>query len=969
MLKNNIAVLCIMALAMFFTSCEQEVLEPGQMIQGNFVLEDETGLSSEYISFDAGELSVRRASNNAPYLFAEGKFWRCSEEAFNYSGTYRYNIQSGMLSSDFSSGPVELDEDKLQIGGNTYKRLEGFEDGYYSSIEIVSELTLPYISGEESVPFTVSRPVPAGKISTAHSSQLLSNVRVVDGYLLFKYGEVKEDKDDVVRLVYASGSLRFAEDQSVIIRRRPSTSIDLSSVSNTVAYTGQSLSIPYSISGPVEGSMLSVTCNALWVKNISVTPSAIECTIDENPGTSSRQATFTLSYSGARDVTYVLTQDWAATGLATSPSSLSCDYTGGFFSFIYSVQNPRDGVVLTATSKSNWISDASMSGNTVSYKVAENNTSSSRIGEIELAYGTYATYKFKVTQNWATTTIETNPESKTCEYTGGNFSFTCTIENPRQNVSLAASSTYSWITDVVLTGNTVSYKVAENNSGAQRTGKIKLTYGSYVTAEFTVTQNWSATSILLTPSSATTDYTGGAASFDFAIQNPREGITCTATSQANWITGVSISGTKVNYTVSANSSSVGRQGKIKLTYGSYATNEFVVNQTGKPVVSLTLNKSSLPLLSGESDTLVATVDPSDAPLQWSSSSTSVATVDQNGKVSAVGNGTATITVKAGEKSATCTVTVTTAVTGISLNKSRLSLYAGGSETLVASVAPSTASNKSVIWSSNKTSVATVDQNGKVTAVSLGTATITVTTVDGNKTATCSVAVIPDSAVDLGLSVCWASCNVGENGFVSSPEQYGAYYAWGETETKTTYNYLMYKFRVDGTTDSDVKLSKYNTSGTYGDVDNRTVLELEDDVASVKLGGKWRMPTKGEFEELLINCKTEWVTYNGKDGYKFTSKKSGFTDKWVFLPAAGSINVDRSVCVGERVNYWTSLVYEDIPTRAWLLVGDVGNNNPSLEGYGHLRYYGRSIRPVYDPSMDAISGGGIDDIIYEEGGKE
>ena len=169
-----------------------------------------------------------------------------------------------------------------------------------------------------------------------------------------------------------------------------------------------------------------------------------------------------------------------------------------------------------------------------------------------------------------------------------------------------------------------------------------------------------------------------------------------------------------------------------------------------PVTGVSLDKTSLTLTTGKSDTLTATVAPANASnkaVSWASSNTSVATVDQNGKVTAVSAGTATITVTTvdGSKTATCTVTVedeivTVPVTGVSLDKTSLTLTTGKSDTLTATVAPANASNKAVSWASSNTSVATVDQNGKVTAVSAGTATITVTTVDGSKTATCSVTV-------------------------------------------------------------------------------------------------------------------------------------------------------------------------------------------------------------------------------------
>ena len=175
-----------------------------------------------------------------------------------------------------------------------------------------------------------------------------------------------------------------------------------------------------------------------------------------------------------------------------------------------------------------------------------------------------------------------------------------------------------------------------------------------------------------------------------------------------------------------------------------ATCSVTVTKKVVAVESVTLDKSSLELNEGETVTLTATVKPdnaSDKTVTWSSSKTSVATVDANGKVTAVAEGTATITAKAGNKSATCSVTVTknvVAVESVTLDKSSLELTEGETATLTATVKPDNATNKTVTWSSSNASIATVDQNGKVTAVAEGTATITAKA--GEKTATCTVAV-------------------------------------------------------------------------------------------------------------------------------------------------------------------------------------------------------------------------------------
>ena len=160
------------------------------------------------------------------------------------------------------------------------------------------------------------------------------------------------------------------------------------------------------------------------------------------------------------------------------------------------------------------------------------------------------------------------------------------------------------------------------------------------------------------------------------------------------------------------------------------------------VTSVTLDKTTLSLPEGGSATLKATVKPdnaTDKTVTWSTSDSKVATV-KDGKVTAVKAGTAKITAKAGEKSASCTVTVTAAtvaVTSVELDKTTMTLAVGESYTLTATVKPDNATDKTVTWSSSNTAVATV-KDGKVTAVKAGTATITAKA--GDKTATCSVTV-------------------------------------------------------------------------------------------------------------------------------------------------------------------------------------------------------------------------------------
>ena len=181
------------------------------------------------------------------------------------------------------------------------------------------------------------------------------------------------------------------------------------------------------------------------------------------------------------------------------------------------------------------------------------------------------------------------------------------------------------------------------------------------------------------------------------------------------------------------------------------------------------------------------------------------------------------------------------------------------------------------------------------------------------------------AVDLGLSVKWASCNVG----ATAPEEYGGYYAWGETEEKSNYgwNYKYYWSDKDG--DGNWDSIEYVNIGS-------DISGTQYDVAHVKWGGSWRMPTWEEQQELLDNCTWYWTTLNGIYGYRVT----GSNGNSIFLPAAGYRNGTEVNSRGSFGSYWSSSLYSDSSNAYGLYF--------ISSGYGcgnDYRNYGLTIRPV------------------------
>lgn len=196
-------------------------------------------------------------------------------------------------------------------------------------------------------------------------------------------------------------------------------------------------------------------------------------------------------------------------------------------------------------------------------------------------------------------------------------------------------------------------------------------------------------------------------------------------------------------------------------------------------------------------------------------------------------------------------------------------------------------------------------------------------------------------VDLGLSVKWADCNLG----AKSPEETGDFYAWGETEVAPFNSLVFYKWgeiweRASG--EHFLHYTKYNVNKDYGVVDGKTRLDPEDDAAHVKLGGKWRMPTREEIIELAENCTKTDCVQKGINGVMFKSKKNGNT---IFLPFAG-YRVDGTVQYkGERCMIWASDLATNFNGCARSLELYKGASGFGCNGFDTERYFGLPIRPV------------------------
>lgn len=181
-------------------------------------------------------------------------------------------------------------------------------------------------------------------------------------------------------------------------------------------------------------------------------------------------------------------------------------------------------------------------------------------------------------------------------------------------------------------------------------------------------------------------------------------------------------------------------------------------------------------------------------------------------------------------------------------------------------------------------------------------------------------------VDLGLpsGTLWATCNVG----ASSPEEYGDYFAWGETKPKSTYDWSTYF----DTNDNGMTYQKYNNES------GKTELDLSDDAATANWGEGWRMPSEEQQDELREKCSWTWTQKNGVNGYEVKSKTNGCS---LFLPAAGGrkgSGLDGAVSYG---SYWP----RSFGASNSYYVCNLFFDSSSVSGLASIRCCGQSVRPV------------------------
>ena len=643
-----------LALAVLLSGCSKKDDIPEKVyLSGKWTQVNEQSMTSGYIEFQEGKMA-RYISSIGEVVAMEDALWHCSSSDFTEESVCSYYIQDKCLYVDGEpSGRME--DDELYIDDKLYCSFNDFEEEYYVIIvpDVTDNvITLPFCAAEQEFSVSLTRSLPHSSLSVSTSDEWIKSLGLDEGNVSFVTEVPVEDREGSIRISYPG-----AEDKVVSVMQKCERFIRPAVTEMSFDCISREVSLSYMIENPVEGEVLTVTTDAEWISEIRVEKDRVVVLLASNEDGTAREAVLRLSYKEANPVEVKVSQSFPS--LTLSQESQETDYSSKTLSFTYSVNNAAEGQVLEAVSGVAWISGIAVDGNTVTYIVSENNSGSSRSGEITLTYaGVVRT--FTVTQSYSAATITLSSGSQTTDYTSKKLNFTVNITNPKENLSLSGKASAEWIQDLTINGDTVSYTVDKNTSANQREGTITINYES-------------------------------------------------------------------------------------------DSKEFKLIQTGHPVTELTLNKTSVTLFAGESETLAASAFPLDTKVQWSSSSPAIASVDQNGKVTGIDNGTTIITVSSedGIKTATCEVTVIVPVTGVSLDRTSAEIIKGDSMTLTATVAPSNAMNKNVIWTSSDPSVATVSQSGVITAIKAGSTTVVATTVDGEKTAACEIVVIvPVNSISL-----------------------------------------------------------------------------------------------------------------------------------------------------------------------------------------------------------------------------
>ena len=518
-----------LSLAVLLSGCSKKDDIPEKVyMSGKWTQVNEQSMTSGYIEFQEGKMA-RYISSIGDVVAMEDALWHCSSSDFTEESVCSYYIQDKCLYVDGKpSGRME--DDELYIDDKLYCSFNDFDEEYY--VTIVPDVTdnviiLPFCAAEQEFSVSLTRSLPHSSLSVSTSDEWIKSLGLDEGNVSFVTEAPVEDREGSIRISYPG-----AADQVVSVTQKCERFIRPAVTDMSFDCISREVSLSYMIENPVEGEVLTVTTDAEWISEIRVEKDRIVVLLASNEDGTAREAVLLLSYKEANPVEVKVSQSFPS--LTLSQESQETDYSSKTLSFTYSVNNAAEGQVLEAVSGVAWISGIAVDGNTVTYIVSENNSGSSRSGEITLTYaGVVRT--FTVTQSYSAAVLRLTQSEGSIDYAGGTHEFGWSVTNEREGESVRATSVSDWITAISVSGGKVSYKVGLNATGKSRTAEIVVKY-STATATYKVTQ--SAAEFTLSESSASHGYASASGTIGYNIANRHDSEQLKLSTTASWITGL-----------------------------------------------------------------------------------------------------------------------------------------------------------------------------------------------------------------------------------------------------------------------------------------------------------------------------------------------------------------------------------------------------------------------------------------------
>jgi len=441
--------LLVLSLAVVMTSCKMAEIQDNISISGYWAQLNSVSQAKSFVRFDKGLFYTY--SLPEALTVVNGTVWGYDEDEFKESEVGRcwYSIDGGVLQihadQNDRTGQVSVSGDKLTWDGVEYVSVKSFREANYSRIQPEKDrISLSYAAESEAIKVKITNPLPNAIMKAETSTQWIRNLLYSNELLSFDVAEVQALAAGTITLSYPG-----AEDVRLVVSRSSGIRIVVDKQDLSYGYKSQSVSLGYRITGADASARISAEkepWNATWLKNLNVSDGFISFELDENNTGETRAATIRLHTQYADDVTISLSQLSSSTSISLAPSYENTDYKQKSLSFRFSIKDPQEGRIIEAVTSESWITDISVTGNTLYYKVSENEGFLSRSGRIELSYGTLAAI-FTINQTADVINLSSSLTANCYIVTGaGKYKFRAVKGNGSESVGDVASCDVLWET-------------------------------------------------------------------------------------------------------------------------------------------------------------------------------------------------------------------------------------------------------------------------------------------------------------------------------------------------------------------------------------------------------------------------------------------------------------------------------------------------------------------------------------------